>query len=29
MHRIWTPNPVWEGFINRVIERYKDAEGER
>jgi protein tyrosine phosphatase (PTP) superfamily phosphohydrolase (DUF442 family) len=23
MHRIWTPNPIWERFLKRVIARYK------
>jgi protein tyrosine phosphatase (PTP) superfamily phosphohydrolase (DUF442 family) len=27
LYRIWTPNPIWEGFIKRVIAHDQDAKG--
>jgi protein tyrosine phosphatase (PTP) superfamily phosphohydrolase (DUF442 family) len=28
MQEIWTPNPIWEDFIHRVIAHYNSAGGE-
>ena len=27
LNRIWTPNPIWDGFIKRVTAHYHDAGG--